>query len=174
MRSIHVCQIIILVFTLSLFSACNSPKTDLSDSEKELIETYQFTDWNGNTISIEDFKGSLVVLDFWETWCGPCLSSFPGFQRTLEEYPDDIVIIAATVGWQDSRVDAVEFRDEMDYDFIYVDGMELSEKLGFQSIPFKIIINREGNVEMVQRGSAGAEREYEKLVERIQKYSNQR
>lgn len=169
MQSYQAYQIIFLVFTISLYSACSSPKSDLSDSEKKLVEKYQFTDWDNNTISVDDFNGSVVVIDFWETWCGPCLSSFPGFQRTYEDFPDEVVFLAATVGWQDRRVDAIGFRDEMDYDFIYVDGKELSEELGFQSIPFKIILDREGNVETVQRGSLGADREYEKLVERIQR-----
>lgn len=160
---------IIYYFLLLFFAvACISDQNQLSSSEKNLIENFEFTDWNGNPVSISDFEGSIVVLDFWETWCGPCLSSFPGFNKAVEEFPDDLVIIAATVGWQDGREEAMEFKNEMDYNFIYVDGSELSEELGFRSIPYKIIIDRHGNVESAQTGSSGADREYEKLAERIQ------
>jgi len=147
--------------------SCMEPGAELPNRHVELVQNYEFSDWDGNTVSVADFKGSIVVIDFWETWCGPCLSAFPGFQQALDEYPDDLVIIAATAGWQNDREDAVNFKDENDYGFIYVDGSELASVLGFRAIPYKIIINREGNIEGVQRGSGGADREYEKLAERI-------
>lgn len=162
-----VFSILIFLFAIS----CASDQNNLSSSQKDLVENFEFTDWDGEAISLSDFEGSVVVLDFWETWCGPCLSSFPGFDRAVKEYPDDLVIIAATVGWQDGREEAVEFKNEMDYNFVYVDGSELSEELGIRSIPFKIIIDRSGNIESVQTGSAGADREYEKLAERVQQDS---
>ena len=161
-------KITTLLTIFCFFLGCNSHQNDLSGAEKNLVKNYVFNDWDGNEVTISDFEGSIVVLDFWETWCGPCLSAFPGFERAISDYPEDIVVIAATVGWQDGRNDAIKFRDEMDYSFIYVDGSELSEELGFRSIPYKIIIDREGNIESVQTGSAGADREYEKLAERIE------
>ncbi len=160
----------ILISTIAfliVFTACTGGSSELSNKHKNLVEGYEFTDWHGNTVTVTDFKGSVVVLDFWESWCGPCLSAFPGFQQALEEYPDDLVVIAATVGWQEGREEALNFKEKKDYDFIFVDGSELSSQLGFQGIPFKIILDREGNVESVQTGSPGADREYEQLVEKI-------
>jgi thiol-disulfide isomerase/thioredoxin len=156
----------IMVPFLVLIS-CAGSDSDLSDRHKHLVENYEFTDWNGNRVKVSDFKGSIVVVDFWETWCGPCLSAFPGFQNALDEFPGDLVIIAATAGWQNGREDAVKFKDENSYDFIYVDGSELASVLGFRGIPYKIIIDRDGEIEGVQRGSGGADREYEKLAERV-------
>jgi thiol-disulfide isomerase/thioredoxin len=157
-----------VIALLFVFASCTGSGTsELSNTHKTLVEGYEFSDWHGNPVAVSDYEGSLVVLDFWESWCGPCLSAFPGFQQALDEFPEDLVVIAATVGWQEGRDEALEFKEEMDYDFIYVDGSELASELGFRGIPFKIILDREGKVETVQTGSSGADREYELLVEKI-------
>jgi thiol-disulfide isomerase/thioredoxin len=141
---------------------------NMNDIDHEaIIQNAAFTDLEGNEVTLADFRGKVLVIDFWETWCGPCLSAFPGFQRAVDEFPDDIVIIAATVGWNDGREDALRFKNEMNYDFYFVDGKDLADRLRFTSIPYKIILNREGQIIDVQTGSAGADREFEKLAEII-------
>jgi thiol-disulfide isomerase/thioredoxin len=159
----------LVLITFLILTSCMGSGTDLPQKHIQMVQNYDFKDWDGNTVSVTDFEGSIVVIDFWETWCGPCLSAFPGFQQALDEYPDDLVIIAATAGWQNDWVDALNFKVENDYDFIYVDGSELASVLGFRAIPYKIFLDRDGKVESVQRGSGGADREYEKLVEKINK-----
>ncbi|TVR28948.1 MAG: TlpA family protein disulfide reductase [Balneolaceae bacterium] len=157
--------IFLVLIPLWMLTSCIGSGTELSNKHAQLVQNYEFKDWDGNTVSVNDFEGSIVVIDFWETWCGPCLSAFPGFQQALDEYPDDLVIIAATAGWQNDREDAVNFKDENDYGFIYVDGSELASVLGFRGIPYKIFLGRDGKVKSVQRGSGGSEREYRKLVQ---------
>lgn len=160
----------VLFILLFITQACNRLNPySLTTSEKNLVEQYTFSDWEGNVISVHDFENKIVVLDFWESWCGPCLSAFPGFQKVLDEYPDDIVIIAATVGWQEGRKEAVNFIQENDYNFLFVDGSELAKILGFNGIPYKIILDRNGKVDSVHIGSSGADREYKLLTDIILK-----
>lgn len=160
----------ILLVTLLFAQACSrmSPYS-LTTKEKNLVEQYIFSDWDGNSVTVSDFENRIVVIDFWESWCGPCLSAFPGFQRVIDEYPNDIVIIAATVGWQEGRSEALEFMNKNEYDFIFVDGTELANVLGFNGIPYKIILDKDGNVDSVHVGSSGADREYQLLTGKILK-----
>ena len=157
-----------LLFILIALNACNQGNGELTSSQKQTIQNYHFTDWDGNMVSISDFEGSVVILDFWETWCGPCLSAFTVFNRVKNEFPDDIVFIAATAGFEDGREDALNFISQNDYPFVYVDGSELSRDLNISGIPYKIVINREGLVEKAQVGFRGHEGEYESLVSLIQ------
>ncbi len=151
------------------FSSCSGSQNSLSSSQRDMVEQYVFSDWNGNEVAVTDFAGSVVVLDIWETWCGPCLAAFPVFQEVLDEYPDDIVVIAATGGFQNDRDDAIEFKENNDYTFIYVDGSELAQELQVRSIPYKIIIGRDGKISKVQTGFSGRDSEYNGLVSEIRR-----
>jgi thiol-disulfide isomerase/thioredoxin len=161
--------ILMLLCIFMALNACNQETGELTSSQKEAIQTYQFADWDGKTVSVSDFGGSVVILDFWETWCGPCLSAFTVFNRVKNEFPDDIVFIAATAGFEDGREDALNFISQNDYPFVYVDGSELSRELDISGIPYKIVINREGFVEKAQVGFRGHEGEYEPLVDLIER-----
>ena len=158
-----------LFITLFLFQGCIGGESTLSDTEKRLVEEYIFLDWEGNEVAVSDFRGSVVVIDFWESWCGPCLSAVPGFQKALNEADGDLVIIAATTGWTEGRDEVMQFKENNDYDFIFVRGRALTASLGFNGIPFKIILDREGKYLSSHSGSAGAEREYEFLMELLSK-----
>ncbi len=158
--------LIFISFSVLCYS-CDRYGIDLSEEQKKVVESYTFINWNNDEVSVLDFTGSVVVIDFWESWCGPCLSAFPGFQRAINEYPDDIVIIAATAGLREGRDEAIRFIENRDYDFIYVDGTELAAFLGINGIPYKIILDRDGKIMSTHTGSHGAEYEYELLLRKI-------
>ena len=154
----------VYIFMILGLSACNSSPDELSQQQKRSIENFEFSDWNGNSITVTDFRGKVVILDFWETWCGPCLSAFTVFNRVQNEFPDEIIFIAATAGFQDTADDVRRFIEETDYPFLFVDGSGLSDDLNISGIPYKVIINRDGEVEHAQVGFRGHEGEYETLV----------
>jgi thiol-disulfide isomerase/thioredoxin len=158
-------QILILItVTFALSINCSQNQHNLTELQIEIIENYIFSDWHGNEVPVTDFEGAIVVIDFWESWCGPCLSAFPGFQRALNDYPGDIVIIAATAGLREGREEALRFQENQNYNFLFVDGTSLGRKLGLNGIPFKIILDRNGKIKSVHTGSLGAEYEYELLT----------
>jgi peroxiredoxin len=50
---------------------------------------FELRDLDGKTVSLNDYKGKIVILDFWATWCAPCKLSFPGMQIAIKKYKDD-------------------------------------------------------------------------------------
>lgn len=52
-----------------------------------------FTDLNGNVHALHDLKGKTVLLNFWATWCPPCVAEFPDLLSLADQYPDDFVLI---------------------------------------------------------------------------------
>jgi thiol-disulfide isomerase/thioredoxin len=53
---------------------------------------FALADLSGNTVSLTDFRGQVVVLNFWATWCGPCVEEMPMFQKYQDQYPDMVMI----------------------------------------------------------------------------------
>lgn len=137
----------------------------------EYVEQAAFTSLDGDTVRVADFKGKVVMIDLWETWCKPCLASFPTLQKLQEEFADDFVLLAVTPGFTDTEEDARAFAEEHDYDFTYlVDSNGLHKKVGVQGIPFKLYVDAEGNFIKKSMGSYGPEQDYEKVKEIIEKH----
>jgi thiol-disulfide isomerase/thioredoxin len=144
----------------------NEPTTDA-----ELIEQVTFTDLQGNAIPISQYEGKVVMIDFWETWCKPCLASFPTLQRLQEEYPDNFVVLAVTPGFTDTKEDAQSFMNKNDYTFEFLmDSNNLHKKLNVMGIPYKIFVDAEGNFIKQQRGSFGPDEDYKKIKSIIEKH----
>jgi len=143
---------------------------DLSE-QAETIGNAEFTDLNGNVVDLDDFEGKLVLIDFWESWCGPCLQVFPSMQELREEYPDEFEVLAVTVGLTEGPEDAKAFIEENDYDFTWLyDENDIFEKLGGRGIPFKVYVNPDGELIEIEMGSRGREGDYNSTKSKIQKF----
>lgn len=171
--------VLILVIVVA---GCNSSQetekaqTDETKTEPETKEEYveqaAFTDLDGNEVSISDFKGKVVMIDFWETWCKPCIASFPTLQKLQKEYSNRFKVLAVTPGFTDTRKDAQTFANNNDYDFTYLmDSNNLHKKLGVQGIPFKVYVDAEGNFIKQSMGSYGPGEDYKKIKKIIESNS---
>lgn len=124
----------------------------------------------GGTVKPSDFKGKILIIDFWQTWCGPCLVGFKGFQKAKKEWPDKIEIIAASPNWTDTEAQINKFIKKNNYAFQFVWAKELDQDLALKSIPYKIIIGPEGQLLDSKSGTGGEVAEYEYLKELVKKY----
>lgn len=162
----------LLPLLLLLLASCAGkpePKAELG-ANGQLTQTVRagvMTALDGTTVDLADYKGKVVMLDFWETWCVPCIRSFPGMDRAVREYPDEFAVIAISPGFSDTDADITGFVNGVDYRFTWAKGADLATELGVQGIPYKVFLDKEGNVHSVEVGSRGPERDYEKLVELI-------
>jgi thiol-disulfide isomerase/thioredoxin len=122
-------------------------------------------------VQVSDFEGKLLLVDFWETWCVPCLNVMPTFQQLLEEYPDKFVVLAVSPGWSDTPEDVMNFRSNHEYDFIFVyDDTEVATALEIAGIPYKVFIGPDGQYISTEMGTGGAQRDYNKIVEMLQQH----
>jgi len=119
----------------------------VSESPKP-VPAFSFTDTDGKTLSLEDFKGKLVILDVWATWCSPCRAEFPRLdhlQAALGDQGLAVVPVSVDLGGK-KPVD--RFYDEIGVKALakYLDPANGSAKaLGLRGLPTTLIIDREGN-----------------------------
>lgn len=167
--------ILVLVFAVVL-TGCSeesSETTDRSPSEShaDIVENAVFTDLDGNDVSIEDFAGQFVLIDFWESWCGPCLQVFPAMEDLRGEYPEEFAMLAVTVGLSEGPAEARAFADEHGYDFNWLyDEYGVFENLGGQGIPFKVYVDPDGKLIEIEMGSRGSQGDYNSAKAKIQEY----
>ncbi len=132
--------------------------------ENDPIPAPDFTlpDINGNMVNLSDFKGQVVLLDFWATWCIPCRQELPHFQKLYDTYKDQgFAMIGISVDeagativrpfLEKNNIDYVNLISSFEVEKLYGDGTpEIKKKYGsIQGIPVTFIINRKG--EIIQR-----------------------
>jgi len=148
----------------------SSENPKISTNKAAEISQLSIQGLNGETYKVTDFKGKIVVLDFWATWCAPCISGFIGFEKVQQDYPDKIEIIAVA-GFGDRNSNKIKkFKKKYDdrFDLHYAFDKELSNDLGISSIPFKIIYGPEGELIESKTGTKDSESEKEYFIHLIE------
>ena len=109
------------------------------------------------------------MVDFWETWCGPCLQVFPALDSLQNEYPDDFVVVAVNLNNTDSVEDVINFKQERAYDFTFaVDKNKVGPEVITIGIPFKVFLDPQGYVIKSELGITG--NDYQDIKEIIEQH----
>ncbi len=111
------------------------------------VPAFTFTDQDGKTLSLGDFKGKVVVLDVWATWCAPCRAEFPRFDRLQAALGDKGLVVIPVSQDLGGRKPVDKFYDELGVKALskYIDPDNATAKaLGLRGLPTTLIIDREG------------------------------
>ena len=117
---------------------------------------FQVEDANGDFVSLSDMKGQPVVLNFWASWCPPCKSEMPDFQKAYEMYGGDIrfMMVNMTDGSRETKETAKAYIEEQGYTFsVYYDvNQEAAYAFYVSSVPATYFIDEDGNIVAAGRG----------------------
>ncbi len=130
---------------------------------------FTLKDVDGNTVSLADYKGKTVVLDFWATWCGPCKRSFPAMKMAVNKYKDDpnvkFLFIHTWEREENATRDAKKYIDEQNYPFEVLMDLKdpetglnkVVESYKVSGIPAKFVIDKNGNIRFALSGFSGGD-----------------
>ncbi len=103
----------------------------------------------GGSKSLSDYKGKVVMLNFWATWCGPCKREIPDFIEMQKAYrAKGFEIVGVSLDDPTATAEVARFvkQQGINYDIVYGNGEVAQAYGGVQSIPTTFLIDREGNV----------------------------
>ncbi len=122
---------------------------------------------DGETVRLSDYRGQIVILNFWATWCPPCRAEIPDFQQLYDDEEYDVEILAVNMtASEDSEEGVAEFVDEFGMTFPTLMDYEGEVTSHFQitAYPTSYIIDSEGRTAYVIRGAMN----YDFMVQAIE------
>ncbi len=135
---------------LVALAGCEPPQ----EPKKTIKGDFTLMDIEGKQVRLKDFKGKVVLLEFWATWCPPCRLSVPELQELHERMEgEDFKIIAITVDDSLQRVRRFVREKGVTYTVV-MDDKGVDDAYGVYSIPTTILLDKEGNVALTQKGYA--------------------
>ncbi len=122
--------------------------------EQVIIDSFQWDliDTEGNRVPFKTFKGSVILVNFWATWCPPCVAEMPGLQDLYDRYQGKVSFLFVT---SDKKQRVFDFMKNKDYSFpVYFEVSRSPEPMISKSLPSTYIIDQNGKVVVEKVGAA--------------------
>jgi thiol-disulfide isomerase/thioredoxin len=109
---------------------------------------FTLTSVSGEDVSLSDFKGKVVIIDFWATWCPPCRKGIPDLISLQKEYKDNVAVIGISLDRENTKAGVPDFVNKMgiNYPIVYFNDKVIIDFGGVSAIPTTFIIDQKGNI----------------------------
>jgi peroxiredoxin len=116
--------------------------------EENHVEAPDFTlpGLDGKDVSLSDFRGKWVILDFWGSWCGWCIKGMPRMKEAYEQYKDKLEIVGVDCNDSDEAWRAAVAKYKLPWVHVYNNQDSIYQAYGVQGFPTKVIIDPEGKI----------------------------
>ncbi len=146
----------LLVLTLMALQCARGPSGEESPEVGRPAPNFQLADLSGRSVSLDQFRGKIVMLDFWATWCGPCRVTMPVLEKLQREYSKDLTLLAINLEEPRDQVrNYVAGRNISSTVLLDEDG-KVGQAYGSDSIPMQVLIDQQGIVRRVSVGYSPA------------------
>ena len=145
-----ICRVIV-AFSIVMVGCKNAPK-DVSASPNENgpeITKIQLKDLNDQPINLDKYKGKAIFINFWATWCQPCLAEMPSIEKAQDILQNENVVFL--LASNETVTEIQEFQNARGYKFNYA-RIENSEELGILALPTTYIFNPDGKLIFSEQG----------------------
>jgi thiol-disulfide isomerase/thioredoxin len=117
------------------------------DTSNNKAPAFTLVSTDGKDITLDEYKGKVVILDFWATWCGPCRKGIPDLIELQNEFGNDIVVIGISLD-TDSKENVVPFMQKIGINYPVAYGTpEVTQQYGgVEAIPTSFVINKNGEI----------------------------
>ncbi len=113
---------------------------------------FKLSDLSGREVSLDQYRGRVVMLDFWATWCGPCRMTMPLLENLQKEYPNDLRLLAINLREPADMVRDYVRKQSISSEVLLDEKGEVGDTYRSDSIPMQVLIDKQGVVRHVTAG----------------------
>ena len=129
-------------------------QSSLIDKDERVALNYETWILNSDTdasLDFKDTKGEVVLVNFWATWCPPCIAEMPSLQALYDDYNDKVQFLFITYDPKDT---VTAFKTKRNFNFeVFIPESPMPEQLMTKSIPRTLIINKNGDIVVDESGA---------------------
>ncbi len=147
----------IVLFSLSIFGCQNEnkindkilrDKSEPQQQQSQKAPDFELKTLDGKLVKLSDYKGKVVILDFWATWCGPCRRGVPDLVEIQKQFNDDLVVIGISLDQENTQNQLQPFIDNynINYPVVIWNEKVVQDYGNISAIPTSFIINKDGEI----------------------------
>ncbi len=158
--------ILLSILALALLVAGCSPTQGLKVGNP--APNFQLHNLDGEPVSLSDFRGESVLINFWATWCPPCRAEMPYLQQVYDEWSGiGLVLLTINIGESSSKVE--EFMQDYNLSFpVLLDTKrDVAQKYNVRGIPTTFFIDKDGIIQDMKVGAFQSKEEIESSLSKI-------
>jgi peroxiredoxin len=134
------------------------------------VEDFRLTDLEGKQQSLSQYRGKIVLLNFWATWCKPCTTEMPAMQTAYDKLRDKgFVVLAVNELEDDARVREHIKQYGHTFPVLMDRDNKVANQFGVFGLPVSVFVDQEGRVQEYLKGGLLTEQKIDEIVARIQK-----
>jgi len=146
---LSVVLFIVIVGAIAIFALGRAPQQTVPVMEAQAVSSIDFTlqDLSGKSHTLSDYRGKLVFLNFWATWCPPCRSEMPSMQKLYEKADKKKFVMLAVNAKEDvATVRAFAQKNGYTFPILLDPDYKISGKYQVQAIPLTFLVDQQGNI----------------------------
>ena len=165
-KTVLAAAVSLAVAAVLLSSACSSTATVKaavkSDKERKAAPEFTLKDADGKTVHLSDYRGKVVLLDFWATWCGPCKVEIPWFMEFQQEFKDKGFAVLGVSMDEDGWTAVKPYIQQLKVNYRIVLGNDMvgDQYGGVDSLPTTFLIDRQGRIASTHVGLTGGKDDF--------------
>jgi len=123
--------------------------------QTESLAGIQFKDASGKVVDLGDLKGKVIFLNFWATWCPPCLAEMPSVNKLYEQFKSDEGVVFIMVDADSDFAKAKKYMDRKGYQMpVYAVASRIPQQLFAGSLPTTVVLDKHGRISYHEVGAA--------------------
>ncbi|HZW78290.1 MAG TPA: TlpA disulfide reductase family protein [Flavobacteriaceae bacterium] len=128
--------------------------SETSEEKRETLNNYDWTIFNreNNAVNLAEFEGEVVIINFWATWCPPCVAEMPSFQKLYSDYQDQVSFLFVT---SEDNSPVEKFLEKHGYELpVYFQKFAAPAELDSRALPTTFVLTRKGEIAVKETGVA--------------------